>query len=152
MTRVWSYERISIDRPNYAHGLKHCLFRARAWSYRRNDDAMEQTRGLYMHHNIIFYRGELDGMIGTMIRWAPYARFKNLVGLEFEEAWYSRASRIPLIWHAIVEVQMSDRMLRQVGEYQDILDALLNMVELRATREGICIIDYKELQKDYIVT
>lgn len=43
-------------------------------------------------------------------------RFENLVGAEYEEAQYSGASRIPIIWLDVVKFEMQDRTLRQVGE------------------------------------
>lgn len=109
MIQVWAYERIFIDRPNYAHRLEHWLPCARAWAYRRNNDAMTEAKRLYPYHNQIFYIDELDEMTGAMIRWAPYMRFENLVGANYEEAWYGWASRIPPVWFDVVEFQMSNR-------------------------------------------
>ncbi|KAK2992643.1 hypothetical protein RJ640_023953 [Escallonia rubra] len=109
LLQVWSYEHLATGAPRRRDGTDNVWPRLCAWEYSRKETHYERRDD--PHHNISYYRGELDSLSPGQMRWAPYKRLARWVGESFVFT-LSGLQRTPLIHFEVAEWQLPDRAMR----------------------------------------
>ncbi|KAK3036178.1 hypothetical protein RJ639_030248 [Escallonia herrerae] len=109
LLQVWSYEHLATGAPTRRDGTDNVWPRLCAWEYSQKDSHYQRRDD--PHHNITYYRGELDSLSPGQMRWAPYKHLARRVGESFVFT-LSGLQRTPLIHFEVAEWQLPDRAMR----------------------------------------
>ncbi|XP_020243243.1 serine/threonine-protein phosphatase 7 long form homolog [Asparagus officinalis] len=143
LLQIWSWERLHLGCPDLreARALDDHIPLGCRWNVSRSWHTSPKG-----HEN--FYRNELDQMEDEHVNWKPYEQvLESLPDICTEEPDVWRA-RVPIICFEIVEIHVSDRVLRLFGLQQHI-PGPVEIIE-RNPRKGAHRQDWEHIHSAYI--